>query len=299
MSSDSATVPASKQSSTAFQQASSTFTPLIRQWQPGVIGYWRTFTGITQREFLRFIQQRTRFFSALIRPLLWLIVFAAGFRAVLGVSIMPPYGTYITYQVYIAPGLIAMIILFNAMQSALSMVYDREMGSMKVLLTSPQPRSFLLFSKLMATALVALPQIYAFLLIAWFVDVDPPWSGYLAVLPACLLASLMLGSIGLFISSFIRQLENFAGVMNFVIFPMFFLSSALYPLWKMQEAGPVLYAICTANPFTHAVELIRFSLYGELDVTSLALVFAITLAFLTLAVLSFDPQKGILRNKKR
>ncbi len=272
--------------------------PLFRPYNPGIAGYWRTFVGITQREFLRFVQQRSRFLSALIRPLLWLIVFAAGFRAVLGVSIMPPYGTYITYQVYIAPGLVAMIILFNAMQSALSMVYDREMGSMKVLLTCPQPRGFLLFSKLLANALVALPQIYAFLLIAYFVDVDPPFIGYLAVLPACLLVAIMLGAIGLFISSFIRQLENFAGVMNFVIFPMFFLSSALYPLWKMQEAGPILYAICNANPFTHAVELIRFSLYGELDLQSLLLVCSITIGFLFLAIISFDPQKGLSKGKK-
>ena len=272
--------------------------PLFRPYNPGIAGYWRTFAGITQREFLRFVQQRSRFLSALIRPLLWLIVFAAGFRAVLGVSIMPPYGTYITYQVYIAPGLVAMIILFNAMQSALSMVYDREMGSMKVLLTCPQPRGFLLFSKLLANALVALPQIYAFLLIAYFVDVDPPFIGYLAVLPACLLVAIMLGAIGLFISSFIRQLENFAGVMNFVIFPMFFLSSALYPLWKMQEAGPILYAICNTNPFTHAVELIRFSLYGELDLQSLLLACSITIGFLFLAIISFDPQKGLSKGKK-
>lgn len=265
----------------------------IRKHQGGISRYWRTFVGISQRELLRFVQQRTRFLSALIRPLLWLVVFAAGFRAVLGVSIMPPYGTYITYQVYIAPGLVAMILLFNAMQSALSMVYDREMGSMKVLLTSPPPRSFLLISKLVANALVSLPQVMVFLLIALLVDVDPPLIGYLAVLPAALLVSVMLGAIGLFISTFIRQLENFAGVMNFVIFPMFFLSSALYPLWKMQEAGILLHTICQLNPFTYGVELIRFSLYGELDSHSLMVVTGVTLAFLTLAIISFDPQRGM------
>ena len=58
------------------------------------------------------------------------------------------------------------------------------------------------------------------------------------------------------ISSGIKQLENFAGVMNFVIFPMFFASSALYPLWRVQEGSPMLYYVCQFNPFTHAVELI-------------------------------------------
>ena len=105
--------------------------------------YLRCFKGIVLREALRFFHQKERFFSALVRPLVWLGIFAAGFRSVLGVAIIPPYETYIPYEVYIAPGLIAMIQLFNGMQSSLSMVYDREMGSMKTMLVSPIPRWFL------------------------------------------------------------------------------------------------------------------------------------------------------------
>ena len=82
-----------------------------------------------------------------------------------------------------------------------------------------------------------------------------------------MLAGLMLGALGLLLSSVIRQLENFAGVMNFVIFPMFFASSALYPLWRMKESSILLYRISSANPFSHAVELIRFALYHQLDPT--------------------------------
>ena len=105
--------------------------------------------GIIWREGLRFLHQRERFVSALVRPLVWLFIFAAGFRQVLGISIIPPYETYILYEVYIAPGLMAMIQLFNGMQSSLSMVYDREMGNMRTLLVSPLPRGFLLFCKLL------------------------------------------------------------------------------------------------------------------------------------------------------
>ena len=112
--------------------------------------YLRAMTAILVREALRFVTQRERFLAALVRPLVWLIVFAAGFRAALGLSIIPPYQTYITYEVYIIPGLVAMIQLFNAMQSALSLVYDREMGSMRLLLTAPLPRWWLLFCKLLA-----------------------------------------------------------------------------------------------------------------------------------------------------
>ena len=96
--------------------------------------------GIVWREALRFIHQRERFVSALVRPLVWLFIFAAGFRQVLGVSIIPPYETFVLYEVYIAPGLIAMIQLFNGMQSSLTMVYDRETGGMRTLLVSPFPR---------------------------------------------------------------------------------------------------------------------------------------------------------------
>ena len=85
--------------------------------------------GMVWRESLRFLHQRERFVSALVRPLVWLFIFAAGFRQTLGVSIIPPYDTYVLYEVYITPGLMAMIQLFNGMQSSLSMVYDREMGS--------------------------------------------------------------------------------------------------------------------------------------------------------------------------
>ena len=71
--------------------------------------YFICLKGIVWREALRFIHQRERFVSALVRPLVWLFIFAAGFRQVLGVSIIPPYETYVLYEVYITPGLIAMI----------------------------------------------------------------------------------------------------------------------------------------------------------------------------------------------
>jgi len=264
----------------------------------GVRGYLVCLQGIVWRESLRFLHQRERFVSALVRPLVWLFIFAAGFRQTLGVSIIPPYETYVLYDVYITPGLMAMIQLFNGMQSSLSMVYDREMGSMRMLLTSPAPRWFLLTSKLIAGVAVSILQVYAYLVIAWFWDIEPPtfW-GYITVLPALLLSGLMLGALGMVLSSLIRQLENFAGVMNFVIFPMFFASSALYPLWKVQEGSPWLATVCWLNPFTHAVELIRFAFYGKIDPLSLAVVVGCTIAFLAAAIVAYDPARGMLMRR--
>ena len=260
-------------------------------------GRWVAFRGIVWRETLRFTRQRERFLAALVRPLVWLFIFAAGFRAVLGLSITPPYQTYVLYEVYVTPGLCAMIQLFNGMQSSLSMVYDRETGAMRTLLVSPYPRWFLLASKLAAGVAVSLLQVYAFLAIAWFWGVEPPLYGYLAVLPALILSGLMFGAMGLFLSSAIRQLENFAGIMNFVIFPMFFASSALYPLWRMQESSILLYEICRFNPFTYSVELIRFALYGEVNLTALAVVVGATVLFFGAAVWAYDPAKGLIMRR--
>ncbi|CUH77330.1 ABC transporter permease [Tropicibacter naphthalenivorans] len=259
--------------------------------------YLPAFRAITTREALRFLHQRERFLAALVRPLVWLLVFAAGFRAALGLSITPPYQTYITYETYIVPGLCGMILLFNGMQSSLSLVYDREMGSMRLLLTAPLPRWFLLFSKLCAATFIGVLQCYTFLAVAWAFDITLPPLGYLTALPALILAGLMLGALGLALSSFIKQLENFAGVMNFVIFPMFFLSSALYPLWKMAESSELLHDICAANPFTHAVELIRFALYVDIAPWPLLWTVLATLVFMALAIWGYDPARGLVRRK--
>lgn len=252
--------------------------------------------AVTSREVAKFVRQGGRFASALVRPLLWLVVFAAGFQNVFGVSIIPPYDTYIPYQTYIVPGLLGMVLLFNGMQSSLAMVYDREMGVMRLLLTAPLPRSYLLFAKLLAGTLLSVLQAYVFLAIAVLFDVGVPWSGWLYALPVLVLSGMMLGALGLLLSVHVKQLENFAGTMNFVIFPMFFVSPALYPLWKLEESGAsVIHFIAAWNPFTHAVEATRFALYGQWAPQSLAIVIGCLAGFFLLAAWGYDPQRGIVK----
>ncbi|MFN3622789.1 MAG: ABC transporter permease [Hyphomicrobium sp.] len=327
--------------------------------QPPRLGFRAYITclkGIVWREVLRYLHQRERFMSALVRPLIWLFIFAAGFRQTLGVSIIPPYETYVLYEVYVVPGLLGMILLFNAMQSSLSMVYDRETGAMRTLLVSPFPRSFLLVSKLIGGVAVAAIQAYVFLAIFYFWEAEltgwgyplllaapaalfafnifnsatgkfserfmqnalllatvveigvivaviylwkltAPSMNFITVAPALVVSGLMLGSLALFMSSVIKQLENFAGVMNFVIFPMFFASSALYPLWRVKESSVLLYELCLFNPFTHAVELIRFALYGQVDWPSLGIVLACTAVFLGAAIFAYNPSKGLIARR--
>ena len=221
--------------------------------------------GIVYKELIRFLKQKSRFFSALVRPLLWLFIFSVGFKTALGLAIIPPYETYITYETYIVPGLVGMVLLFNGMQSSLTMIFDREMGSMKILLTSYINRNYLLFCKMFATAIVSTLQAITFLIVAILYGVDISYIAIILTIPIIIVSSIILNAFALFISSVIKQLENFATVMNFVIFPMFFLSSALYPLWKIKDSSLLLFNISSYNPFTYIVEAIRFSLYGKFE----------------------------------
>jgi ABC-2 type transport system permease protein len=250
------------------------------------------------REVARFVRQRSRLTSAVARPTLWLVVFGAGFHNILGVSIVPPYETYVTYREYMIPGLVGIVLLFNGMLSSLAMVYDREMGIMRLLLTAPLPRWFLLLCKLAAGTMLSVLLAYAFLLVTLLFGAPIPWAGWLTAAPAILLSALMLGAAGLLLSVHVRQLENLAGAMNFVIFHAFFISSALFPLWKLEESGALwLHALAQANPFTHAVELVRFAFYGELNLLALAVVSGTGAAAFAAAAAAYDPARGLLARR--
>ena len=258
--------------------------------------------AVIERELIKFSRQYGRLISSLVRPLLWLAVFAAGFRNVFGVAIIEPYDTYISYDVYIAPGLIGMILLFNGMQSSLAMVYDREMGLMRLLLTAPVPRWWILAAKLLATGVLSLIQALAFVVVAGLLGTHLPLLGLHTpqVLLAWTGAALMLGALGLLLSVHIRQLENFAGTMNFVIFPMYFISTALYPLWKLEESGAQwVYQIARFNPFTHAVEWIRFAIYNKDPGMSPWIVLGTLALCFGLACRGYDPQRGFGALSKR
>jgi ABC-2 type transport system permease protein len=142
--------------------------------------------------------------------------------------------------------------------------------------------------------------VYAFLILASLFGIAMPVWSWLTIIPAVILSGLLLGSIGLLVSVYTPQIENFAGMMNFVVFPMFFLSSALYPLWKLREAGAYpIYYISQANPFTHAIELVRFAAYGQINWISLAVVAGCALVAFGLAARGYNPQAGAIRNVRR
>jgi len=266
--------------------------------------YIMALKGLTYRETVKFIHQKGRLFSAFVRPALWLFVFAAGVGSVTGID----PGTYHPYPIqnvnyfeYIIPGLIGMVLLFSGMQSSLSMVYDREMGVMRLLLTAPLPRWYLLFAKLLSGTFLSVVQAYVFLIICipiigLLINLSTPMIGWIYVLPASILFGMMLGALGLLISVYIKQLENFAGTMNFVIFPMFFISSALYPLWRLKDNGAeFVWWLAHLNPFTYGVELVRWASLGQIYLPGILVLLVCTFIFLFFAVMGYDPQKGMTR----
>jgi ABC-2 type transport system permease protein len=253
--------------------------------------------AITGREIHKFLRQPGRLASSLVRPLLWMVVFAAGFRQMPDLGNVMPFNPDLDYRLYMVPGLALMVCLFNGMQSSLAMVYDREMGVMRLLLTAPLPRGYLLACKLAGGAFLSVLQALAYMIIVvvWGIGLSP-WQ-VLTALPALALGALMLSAFGLMLSVYIKQLENFAGTMNFVIFPMFFLSSALYPIQRMQNAGAEwIYQISSFNPFTHAVEALRYALYGQIAPLSLAVVVLSSLVFYLVAAAGYDPQRGLVKS---
>lgn len=253
--------------------------------------------AITGREVHKFLRQPGRLASSLVRPLLWMVVFAAGFRQMPDLGNVMPFNPDLDYRLYMVPGLALMVCLFNGMQSSLAMVYDREMGVMRLLLTAPLPRGYLLACKLAGGAFLSVLQALAYMIIVvvWGIGLSP-WQ-VLNALPALVLGALMLSAFGLMLSVYIKQLENFAGTMNFVIFPMFFLSSALYPIQRMQNAGAEwIYQVSSFNPFTHAVEALRYALHGKIAPLSLAVVVVSSLVFYMVAAAGYDPQRGLVKS---
>src|SRR5438034_887943 len=157
----------------------------------------------------------------------------------------------IDYRIYMAPGLLGMVVMFGSLLAALSTVTDREAGVLRMVLVAPIRRSTVALGKTLgATALGTTQAVAVAALMLPLVHLRPTLGGAGLALVAIVLSGLALGALGLVLAASMRSIENFAGVMNFVIFPMLFLSGALYPV---RHLGPVLRIAALVNPLAYGV----------------------------------------------
>ncbi len=210
-------------------------------------------SGIVGREFKRVLRSRARLASTFARPLIWLVIIGSGFSALI------PGGNF-SYHKYLLPGIIGMVVLFSALLSALGSVQDREFGSMRMLMIAPVRRGTIVVGKALAATLMALAFAIVLTPLAWVFDIEFTFVDWISFLGATLLCAAALASLGMLVASRIRRLENFAVAMNFVIFPMFFLSGALYPTEKLAAW---LQPLVRINPLTYGVDLMRHCLLAE------------------------------------
>ena len=208
----------------------------------------RPILAVLEREVIKLLRQRWRLLSSMVRPMLWLLVIGAGFAATQGRS-----GSG-NYQTFLVPGVLGMTLLFGAMLAALSTVYDKESGVMRMLIIAPIEHYCIAIAKALAAMLSALIQALMLLvLLSALGYVSSQLSIPLLVL-GLLGTALVCASLGMLVAAWSRTLENYAGMMNLVIFPVFFLSGSLYPV---QQLPLPLQIVASLNPYTYGVDLLR------------------------------------------
>ena len=233
--------------------------------------------AVVVREFLRFARQRGRLLSTFARPLLWLIVIGSGFERV-----VPTEGT-VSYKQFLLPGIYGMVLLFSTMLSALATVHDREFGPIRMLLVAPLPRGVAVLAKTLSSALLGVFQAVVLLPLIWILGLRPSLTSLLEFLGTLVIAALALSSLGMLLASRLRSIENFAGVMNFLMFPMFFLSSALYPASSLPG---FLQPLVRADPLTYGIDLMRHPLLHGLYPVNLGADYTVRFDLLVLAALT-------------
>jgi ABC-2 type transport system permease protein len=214
---------------------------------------------VVQRDLIRTLQDRTRFVSALIQPLLFLFVLGAGLASLTSASTGG-----VDLKTFMFPGILATSTLFTAMFSAMSMVWDREFGFLREMLVAPIRRSSIIVGKALGGATVATVQGLIVLALAPVVHVSLT-PGLTATLTGeVFLLSFTLTAVGLAVVARIRQVQTVMGVMQMLVLPMSFLSGALYPLSGLPTWLGIAVRL---NPLTYAVHPVRTAVFGHLDVS--------------------------------
>ena len=221
----------------------------------------RIVLAVWQRELLRYRRDRTQWFGGISRTVLWLVILGYG----IGSSYTNIEGY--TYTQYILPGVVTLNILFASMQSAISLVWDREVGLMREILVSPAPMLSVALGKVLGGSTVAVAQGTIALLCAPLAGVDLSVARVLLAWAVMFAMGILLMSIGTVIASRMATFEGFGSISNGIVLPLYFLSGAVFPLRGIVGLGGFLVdlpwwlrALMYANPVTYLVDLLRGAL---------------------------------------
>ncbi len=210
---------------------------------------------VSYRELLRFVNERSRLVGSLAQPLIFLVVFGAGFGNLIG-SVAPG----VDFIQFMYPGIIAMGVLTTALFAGVSVVWDREFGFLRELLVAPLGRTGIVLGKALGACVVALLQVFLMLLIAPIVGVRVDVSTVLRLVPIVFVLSIALSGLGLLVASFMRSQQGFQLLIQLLIFPLIFLAGVFFPI---NQAPEWLQVISKFNPLTYGVDAIRQIFLGS------------------------------------
>ena len=228
---------------------------------------------VAYRELLRFVQEKSRLISSFAMPLLFLVIFGAGFTRTIGA--MAPGVDFVQF---IYPGIIAMTVLMNSVMSGLSVVWDREFGFLKEILVAPIARSGIVLGKAAGAAMVAVMQGSILLVLAPLVGVSLTPLLVIKLIPLLVVISVSLSGMGLLVASRMRSQQGFQLIVQLIIFPLIFLSGVFFPV---NNVPTWLEIASKLNPLTYAVDAVRqLFLAGYVDASIGVTVFGHTMTVL-------------------
>ncbi|MEU8976835.1 ABC transporter permease [Streptomyces monashensis] len=213
----------------------------------------RTVGMVWLRELIRFTRNRARILSGFVQPVLFLFVLGYGMTSLVGST-----GGF-DFKKFVFPGIVSMTVVTTAIFSAISIVWDREFGFLREMLVAPVSRTALVVGKALGGASVATVQGTIMLALAPLIGVrlTAPLVGQ--VIGVELLMALLMTCFGVFVASRIQRMEGFSAAMPLLLFPMLFLSGALFPLKALPTWLTVLTRI---NPLTYAVDPLRHLVFA-------------------------------------
>ncbi len=225
-----------------------------------VRGDLRAVRIVWQRELIRFRRDRMRIVVSLLQPLLFLFVLGTGLS-----SMMPASPDGVGLRTFLFPGVLSMAVMFTALFSAASVVWDREFGFLREMLVAPVRRGAIVLGKCLGGATVATFQGVVMLAFAGAVGVPYSPTLLLTLVVEMALLAFALTALGVMVAARIRSIQSFMALNQMIVMPMFFLSGALFPLSNLPSWLTVLTRL---NPLTYAVDPMRRAVFSHLDATA-------------------------------